>query len=119
MKKITLIIATMLILPSFAFAASDYMEGTIQGAGYVFNKTVQPISAADPKVVMERDFVLQAENGMVYFLSNVPRDMKVKAVNRTVRVFGDDRGDGTLFVHRIMVKNGNEYITLCNWDKKK
>lgn len=117
-KHITLILAVMFMIPCVAMAGSSYIEGKIQGASYVFNKTVQATSAADPKVEMEREFVLQATDGKVYFMPNVPREMKVKGVNKTVRVYGEDKGDGILFVHGIMIKTDAGYSTLCNWDEK-
>jgi hypothetical protein len=54
----------------------------------VFNHTIQPTSPDDPKIVMENDFVLQAKGNKVYFLTNVPKSMKTKAVNKDVRVYG-------------------------------
>jgi hypothetical protein len=117
MKKIALIIAVMITLPSAAFAA-DYIAGKIQGASYVFNKTVQPTGTDDPKVVLERDFVLQTTDGKAYFLPNVPRSMKTKAVNKEVRVYGDLNPNETIFVHQITMKYGKDFIPLCDWEKK-
>lgn len=118
MKQIIIALAVLLVIPLNVFAETDYVAGKIQGASYVFNKTVQPKSADDPKVALERDFVLQTADGKVYFLPNVPRSMKVKAVNKDVRVYGEVKGDGTIFVHQITVKYGDEYILLCDWERK-
>ena len=118
MKYTILIIAMMIILPSTVFASSDFIAGKIQGARYVFNHTIQPLSGNDPKVALEREFVLQAADGKAYFLLNVPRGMKIKAVNKDVRVYGDTKADGTIFVHQIMIKYGDSFITLCDWDSK-
>lgn len=118
MKKTLLFLSAIFLIPMASFAADDYIEGKIQGASYVFNKTVQPTSPVDPKVVLERDFVLQATNGKIYFMPNVPREMKIRGVNKTVRVYADDKKDGTIFVHSIMVKTGDGFTALCNWDEK-
>jgi hypothetical protein len=119
MKYSILTIAMMMIiLPSTVFASSNFIAGKIQGASYVFNHTVQPQSGNDPKAAMEREFVLQTAEGKVYFLLNVPRSMKIKAVNKDVRVYGDTKADGTIFVHQIMIKYGDSFVTLCDWDSK-
>lgn len=116
-KIFTVIVAVALVLPAVAFSQEVY-SGKIQGASYVFNKTAQPFSSKDPKVNLERDFVLQGADGSVYFLSNVPRSMKVKAVNKEVKVYGEDDGNGKIFVHHIDFKVGDKYVALCNWEEK-
>lgn len=116
-KIFTVIVAVALVLPAVAFSQEVY-SGKIQGASYVFNKTAQPLSSKDPKVNLERDFVLQGADGSVYFLSNVPRSMKVKAVNKEVKVYGEDDGNGKIFVHHIDFKVGDKYVALCNWEEK-
>lgn len=116
-KAFSIIAAIAVMLPAAVFS-QDYYSGKIQGASYVFNKTAQPLSSKDPKVNLERDFVLQGADGDVYFLSNVPRSMKIKAVNKDVRVFGDTDGNGSIFVHHIDFKVGDKYVALCNWEEK-
>lgn len=122
MKHIALTVSILLMAAAVSFADSNVFEGKIQGASYVFNKTVQITSANDPKMVLEPDFVLQAKDGKVYFLPNVPRSMKTKAVNSDVKVYGTLERSGaqgnTLFVHHIDVKYGDRYIKLCDWDEK-
>jgi len=103
------------LCPIFSVALPFFSYG---GASYVFNKTVQPLSSTDPKVSMELDFVLQAEDGNVYFLTNVPRSMKIKGVNKNVRVYGDKKANGEIFVDHIEYKVGEKFVCLCNWDKK-
>ena len=117
-SKIFSIITVIAVLLPAAALAQDYYSGKIQGASYVFNQTVQPLSSKDLKVNLERDFVLQGADGNVYFLSNVPRSMKVKAVNKEVRVYGEENGTGNLFVHHIDCKVGDKYVALCNWEDK-
>jgi hypothetical protein len=116
-KIFTVIVAVALVLPAVALSQEVY-SGKIHGASYVFNKTVHPLSSKDPKVNLERDFVLQGADGSVYFLSNVPRSMKVKAVNKEVKVYGEDDGNGKIFVHHIDFKVGDKYVALCNWEEK-
>ncbi len=116
-NAILIMVAIAIVLPGVAFS-QDYFSGKIQGANYVFNNGVQPTSSSDPKINLERDFVLQAEDGSVYFLKNVPRYMKVKAINKDVRVYGKNAGNGKIMVHHIDYKIGDKYVALCNWKKK-
>jgi hypothetical protein len=44
--------------------------------------------------------------------------MKTKAVNNEVRVYGDLKPNGTIFVHQITMKYGKDFIPLCDWEKK-
>ncbi len=112
-----IMVAIAVVLPGVAFS-QNYFSGKIQGANYVFNNGVQPTSSNDPKVRFERDFVLQSEDGSVYFLNNVPRYMKIKAVNKDVRVYGKNDGNGKIIVHHIDYKIGDKYAKLCNWEEK-
>lgn len=112
-----IMVALAFVLPGVAFS-QDYYSGKIQGASYLLNNSVQPTSASDPKVNLERDFVLQTEDGNIYFLTNVPRSMKVKAINKDVRVYGKKSGDGKIIVHHIDYKVGDAYVALCNYDEK-
>lgn len=114
---LSIILAVSIVMPAAVFS-QDYYSGKIQGASYVFNKTVQPTSSSDPKVILERDFVLQEAGGGVYFLVNVPRSMKIKAVNKDVRVYGEKDGNGKIFVHHIDYKIGDKFVALCDWEEK-
>lgn len=116
-KKLSLIFAVTILIPAIAYS-QDYYSGKIQGASYVYNKTVQPTSSSDPKVNLELDFVLQATDGTIYFLENVPRPMKVKAVNKEARVYGEKKTNGVLFVHHIDYEIGGKFVPLCNWAEK-
>lgn len=122
MKHVTLVLSLMAIIAVNANAAETVFEGKIQGASYVLNHTVQATSANDPKLVLEPDFVLQAKDGAVYFLPNVPRSMKTKAINNEVKVYGTATKLGTegntIFVNHIDVKYGDKFVPLCNWEEK-
>ena len=117
-KKIAMILIVMMILPAGAFAASDYIAGKIQGASYVLNNTVQPKSPDDPRVAMESEFVLQTDDGHVYFLPNCPRSVKLQAVNKDVRVYGDKKNNETIFVKQIKIEREGKFVDLCDWNKK-
>lgn len=116
-KIIVLMLVGLFAVPAMSLA-QDYIEGKIQGASYVFNKTVQPESSDDPKVDLEREFVLQTNSGQVFFLVNVPRSMKVKSVNKTVRVYGEKPLGQRIFVHHIDIKENGKFKRLCDWDEK-
>ena len=116
-KIIVLMLVGLFAVPAMSLA-QDYIEGKIQGASYVFNKTVQPESSDDPKVALERDFVLQTNSGQVFFLVNVPRSMKVRSVNKTVRVYGEKPLGQRIFVHYIDIKENGKFKRLCDWDEK-
>ncbi len=113
-----LVTALVVLMASTAAASSNYISGKIQGASYVFNQTVQPKDAHDPVTALERDFVLRTSEGKVFFLTNVSRDMKVKAINRDLHVYGDVQDNGTIFVHRIAIKRGDRFVSLCDWNAK-
>lgn len=122
MKQLTFVLSLMAIIAANANASETVFDGKIQGASYVLNHTVQATSANDPKLVLEPDFVLQAKDGNVYFLPNVPRRMKTKAINTEVKVYGTatktaSEGD-TIFVNHIDVKHGDKFVSLCNWVEK-
>jgi hypothetical protein len=116
-KALSVAVAIALAFPVVAFS-QDKFEGKIQGASYVFNQTVQPIKSDDPKVRIERDFVLLASDGSVYFLPNVPRSMKIKAVNKEVRVYGKKDGAMNILVHHINYKINDRYVALCNYEER-
>jgi ABC-type nitrate/sulfonate/bicarbonate transport system substrate-binding protein len=122
MKQLTLVLSLMAIIAANANAAETLFEGKIQGASYALNHTVQATSANDPKLVLEPEFVLQTKDGSVYFLPNVPRSMKTKAINTDVKVYGTATKTGsegnTIFVNHIDVKYGDKYVPLCNWEEK-
>jgi hypothetical protein len=116
-NALCVVAAIALVFPIVAFP-QDIFEGSIQGASYVLNQTVQPISSNDPAVRIERDFVLLASDGSVYFLPNVPRNMKIKAVNKEVMVYGKEDGAKNILVHHINYKINDRYVALCNYEER-
>ncbi len=79
---------------AFALSASPTMaatnySGKLIGHGCAHQGAVCPTDRLDPHLALEPDFVLQKGSEDYYFLSNVPRDVKVRHALRTVEVSGD------------------------------
>jgi hypothetical protein len=68
-------------------------------------------------VAFEPDFVLQQADGEYYFLSNVPRETKVRHVLEEARATGEvnDRYN-TMVVDELQVKEDGSYKTV--WSQK-
>ncbi|BCS94403.1 hypothetical protein DSLASN_00350 [Desulfoluna limicola] len=112
----------LLVLPflavftaSPAFSQTMTVTGTIKGADCVLNGTACADSAVDPKVSLERDFVLVADNGETYFLSNMNRGAKQKLVNKEVQVAGSVK-DKSMFVHNVDTMMMGGMMSVWNWD---
>jgi hypothetical protein len=112
----------LLVLPflalftaSFALAETMTVTGKIMGAACVTNETVCPESSADPKVAVERDFVLVAEDGTAYFLPNMTRVAKQKLVNKEVTVAGNAK-DKSMFVRNVDTMMMGGMVSVWNWD---
>lgn len=116
-STLTLGLAIMFIVPAFAWAKTHtQINGTIQGASYVINHTIQPMSSDDPNAVLENDFVLQCDDGSYYFLSNLTRGEKLQFLNQEVTVSGDVTKN-QIVAHRIYKDNAGLPIAVYNRDK--
>ena len=105
--------ALFLLSTATAFAANTVTyTGTIQGAGCLHYHGVCPTSANDPSIAIERDFVLQVNNGKtLYYMPNLDRSIKAECVGRTVRVTGTP-GNHQINVTRLQLKGENGYQTI-------
>ncbi|SCX76697.1 hypothetical protein [Desulfoluna spongiiphila] len=98
-----------------AFAEIMMVKGKIMGASCVLNDTTCPTDLSDPRVSMERDFVLVAEDGSTYFLTNMKRGAKQVLVSQDVEVIGKVRGD-KMFVHNVEKMMMGGMVSVWNWD---
>ena len=115
-STLTLGLAIMFIVPAFAWAKTNtQINGTIQGASYVINQTIQPMSSDDPNAALERDFVLQCDDGSYYFLPNLTRGEKVRFLNQEVTVSGDVTKN-QIVTHRIYQNKAGRSIAVYGWN---
>ncbi len=68
--------------------AETTIEGRINGLRCAEGGHVCPLKNLDAHLSFELDLVLQLPDGEYYFLSNVPRDTKVRHVRKKARVIG-------------------------------
>ncbi len=88
-------------------------SGRINGHSCAHGGEVCPIDRLDPHVALERDFVLQTPDGTYYFMTNLPREVKVRHVLSEAQVTGDlNPRYNTLTVEELQVKQGNGYHTV-------
>lgn len=109
--------AAFFIIAGGVSAGETVIEGKIKGASCVINGTVCPESSKDPRLVLERDFVLVTGNGDYFFLSNVNRLVKEGLVNKDVKITGKIR-DGWIFVGNVDVMRDQRYEKAWNWDER-
>ncbi len=82
-------IAAIALLGSTSFAVNaDTISGKIVGHSCAHSKKSCPIDNMDPHIALERDFVLVMPNGKYVFLTNVPRDVKVRHALEQVTITG-------------------------------
>ncbi|VFQ42535.1 hypothetical protein [Desulfoluna butyratoxydans] len=118
-RRVNVLFLVLPILAIFstspAFAEIMLVKGKIMGASCVINETVCPTDIKDPRISMERDFVLVAEDGSTYFLSNMRRGAKQVLVSQDVEVLGKVRGN-TMFVHNVDKMLMGGMMSVWNWD---
>jgi hypothetical protein len=68
--------------------AETTIEGQINGLRCAQGGHVCPLENLDAHLSFELELVLQLSDGQYYFLSNVPRDTKVRHVRKQARVIG-------------------------------
>lgn len=67
---------------------AETLTGRINGHDCAERGTACPIDRLDPHVTLEADFVLQTADGEYYFLTNLPRDVKVRHLLEVAEVTG-------------------------------
>ncbi len=69
-----------------------------------------PIDPQDPRILLERDYVLQQANSDYMFLTNIPRSTKLQYVTQNIQVKGKlDHKYNTVEVYELMVMQGGEW----------
>lgn len=92
---------------------AETFTGRINGHGCAHAGSTCPIDRLDPHIALERDFVLQKRDGDYFFLTNLPRDIKVRHALKAARVTGelDDRYK-TLIVDELEIDEHGTYKTV-------
>lgn len=114
-------------LPAIALAATvtlaggalhaETITGRINGHGCAHADSTCPIDRLDPHIALERDFVLQKANGDYFFLTNVPRDTKVRHALKTARVTGKlDERYPAVVVEEFQVEDNGAFKTV--WTRR-
>ena len=120
-RKVYVLLLVLPLLALFtaspAFAERMTVTGKIMGAACVTNETVCAESATDPRVSVERDFVLVAEDGTTYFLPNMTRVAKQRLVNKEVELAGNVK-DQSMFVHNVDTMMMGGMVSVWNWDQR-
>jgi hypothetical protein len=69
-----------------------------------------PVDAQDPRLLLERDFVLQQESGDYLFLTNIPRSTKLQYLLNDIKVTGNkDSKYNTIEVYELMIMRDDEW----------
>ncbi|MBA4366430.1 MAG: hypothetical protein C0403_02195 [Desulfobacterium sp.] len=116
-KKTILIVISVFMFSGITFAATQAsFEGKIKGANCIVNKGVCPEERSDPRLALEREFVLVVPSGDYYFMPNISRSIKADFFNKPVRITGDLRGQ-IIHVSIIEEKINDTYLEVWNWKK--
>jgi hypothetical protein len=114
----TLVIASIISIVPIISSAKETIEGKIVGYSSLFNQSEVPVDSGDPHIQYEEDFVLLMPDGEHFILQNIPRNMKVKYFDKTLRAVGTKNVKyHSMAVVKLELKNGNDYETV--WKKKK
>ncbi len=91
-------------------AQADRIEGRLNGLGCASKGKLCPTDKNDPHVLLERDFVVQTEDGNYFYVTNIDWKTKLKYVLRHVRVEGQfsDRFSA-IAADEFWVKQGDQY----------
>ncbi|MBK5929355.1 hypothetical protein CCR82_02105 [Halochromatium salexigens] len=94
-------------------AQAETITGKINGHGCAHGGHTCPANKLDPHLAFEPTFVLQQPDGEYFFLSNLPRDVKVRHVLEEARATGtvDDKYN-TMVVDAFMVKTADGFETV-------
>lgn len=82
-----LLMASVLAAAPFLANAAE-LTGRIVGHSCAHKGELCPVDKLDPHITLEPDFVLVKPDGEYYFLTNLPRDTKVRYVLETATVKG-------------------------------
>ncbi len=68
---------------------ADRIEGRLNGLACASKGEMCPTDKDDPHVLLERDFVIQTEDGKIFYITNMDWKTKLRYVLRMVRVVGE------------------------------
>lgn len=87
-SAVAIMAAPLVAMLSAAPTSADTFEGRINGLRCAEGGHFCPLEDIDAHLSFELEFVLQQRDGEYYFLSNVPRDTKVRYVLKKTKVIG-------------------------------
>ncbi len=100
----------MIALLGASLVSAETIEGRINGLRCAQAGHVCPIDNLDAHLSFELEFVLQQPDGQYYYLSNVPRDTKVRHVRKQAKVTGTLIDEyHSISVDALFVDGGNGY----------
>ena len=115
--KIPAITFALTLSLTAAAIQAETISGRINGHGCAHAGSTCPLDRLDPHIALERDFVLQKLDGDYLFMTNVPRDTKVRHALKKVRVKGelDDRYNA-IVVDELQVEENGGFETV--WSQR-
>ncbi|MDF1529802.1 MAG: hypothetical protein P1R74_11815 [Sedimenticola sp.] len=85
-KNMGWLLAILSLLPVWSVA--DSLEGRLNGLDCASHGEMCPTDKDDPHVLLERDFVVQTEDGSYFFITNMDWRTKLQYVLSMVKVEG-------------------------------
>ncbi|MCW8949236.1 MAG: hypothetical protein OQL17_04570, partial [Sedimenticola sp.] len=85
-KNMGWLLAILSLLPVWSVA--DSLEGRLNGLDCASHGEMCPTDKDDPHVLLERDFVVQTEDGNYFFITNMDWRTKLQYVLSMVKVEG-------------------------------
>jgi hypothetical protein len=107
---LVLVVSMALIAPKMLTAKThlNVVKGTIKGS---------IADDLDAHLLIETNLVLLARDGRYYYLSNMPRTVKVSHVDKNVQVTGKVNGE-SIIVDKFEVREGNTYKIVWSQEKQ-
>ncbi len=96
---------------------AETITGKLNGHDCAHAGVTCPIDPKDPHITMEPDFVLQQKSGDYLFLSNLPREVKLKYVLQDIQVSGERSSKyDSILVDELKIRDGDGWKTA--WTKQ-
>lgn len=88
----------------------ESVTGRLNGHDCAHAGIACPVDAQDPRLLLERDFVLQKESGDYLFLTNIARSIKLQYLLDDIKVIGNrDLKYNTIEVYELMIMQDDEW----------
>lgn len=111
------LLLTMMILPVVIFAAQSELSGTINGQTCATIKKTCPIDKLDPHLATETAFVLMANDGKQYLITDVSTTVLARHALEKAKITGEiNEKYGAIKADSLMVMKGKKYVEV--WSKK-